>query len=108
LVAGGGFYSYYIHQGNKSDKERKFVSKSFIHTKRFNNFFKRWVQCRVGAIPRLPYFTNTKLKKIFLSFIEKVSRSKMILFLTLKFWSPGDGFIYRRKLNFVLFKNTLE
>ena len=23
VVAGGGFYSYYIHQGNKSDKERK-------------------------------------------------------------------------------------
>ena len=21
VVAGGGFYSYYIHQGNKSDKE---------------------------------------------------------------------------------------
>ena len=25
LVAGGGFYFYYIHQGNKSDKERKIV-----------------------------------------------------------------------------------
>ena len=23
VVAGGGFYFYYIHQGNKSDKERK-------------------------------------------------------------------------------------
>ena len=23
VVAGGGFYSYYIHQGNKSDKEKK-------------------------------------------------------------------------------------
>ena len=56
VVAGGGFYSYYIHQGNKSDKERKIVRKklSFMHTKRFNTFFKRWVQFRVGAIPRLP------------------------------------------------------
>ena len=27
---------------------------SFMHTKRFNTFFKRWVQFRVGAIPRLP------------------------------------------------------
>ena len=25
IVAGGGFYSYYIHQGNKSDKGRKIV-----------------------------------------------------------------------------------
>ena len=25
-----------------------------MHTKRFNTFFKRWVQFRVGAIPRLP------------------------------------------------------
>ena len=23
-----------------------------MHTKRFNTFFKRWVQFRVGAIPR--------------------------------------------------------
>ena len=52
VVAGGGFYSYYIHQGNKSDKERKIVRKklSFMHTKRFNIFFKRWVQFRVGGI----------------------------------------------------------
>jgi len=51
---GAGFYSYYIHQGNKSDKERKIVRKklSFMHTKRFNTFFKRWVQFHVG--PRLP------------------------------------------------------
>ena len=26
-VAGGGFYSYYIHQGNKSDEERNFLKK---------------------------------------------------------------------------------
>ena len=25
-----------------------------MHTKRFNTFFKRWVQFRVVAIPRLP------------------------------------------------------
>ena len=33
-----GFYSYYIHQGNKSDKERKIErkKKSFMHTNRFN------------------------------------------------------------------------
>ena len=63
VVARGGFYSYYIHQGNKSDKERKIARKklSFMHTKRFHTLFKRWVQFkysnvqfRVGAIPRLP------------------------------------------------------
>ena len=32
--ARGGFNSYFIHQGNKSDKERKIVS--YMHTKRFN------------------------------------------------------------------------
>ena len=55
VVAGGGFYSYYIRHGNKSDKERKIVRKKLcsMHTKRFNTFFKRWVQVRVGAIPRL-------------------------------------------------------
>jgi hypothetical protein len=63
VVAGGGFYYYYIHQGNKSDKERKIVRKKigFMHTKRFNNFFKRWVQFRVGAIPRRPFFKNGPL-----------------------------------------------
>ena len=29
---------------------------SFMHTKRFNTCFKKWVQFCVGAIPRLPYF----------------------------------------------------
>ena len=39
---GGGFYSYHIHQGNISYKERKFVRKklSFMHTIRFNTFLK--------------------------------------------------------------------
>ena len=59
MVAGGGFNFYYIHQGNKSDKERKIVKKrlSFMHTKRFDTFFKRWVQFRVGLIARLPINT---------------------------------------------------
>ena len=48
---GAGFYSYYIHQGNKSHKERKIVRKQlcFMHTKRFNTFLKRWVQFCVGG-----------------------------------------------------------
>ena len=28
VIAGSGFYSYYIYQGNKSDTERKIVRKS--------------------------------------------------------------------------------
>ena len=40
VFTGGGFYSYYLLQGNKSDKERKIKRKklSFMHTKRFNTF----------------------------------------------------------------------
>ena len=55
---GAGFYSYYIRQGNKSDKEREVVRKklSFMHTKRFNTFSKKWVQFHVGAIPCLPFY----------------------------------------------------
>ena len=57
MVAWGGFYSCNIHQGNRSDKERKIVRKksSFMNTNRFNTFFKRWVQFRVAAIPRLSF-----------------------------------------------------
>ena len=35
VVAGGGFYSYFIHQGNKLDKEMKIERKKlgFMHTK---------------------------------------------------------------------------
>ena len=64
--SGVGFYSYYIHQQNKSDKERKIVRNkvSFMHTKRFTTFFKRLVQLRVGAIPRLPLICM-KSKKIY-------------------------------------------
>ena len=58
VVAGGGFYSYYIQQGNTSDKERIFLKKklSFMHTKRFNTF----VHFRMGAIPNLPSFVSAK------------------------------------------------
>ena len=50
-----GFYSYYIHQGNKLDKERKIARKklSFMHRKRFNIFF------YMGAIPCGYNFTST-------------------------------------------------
>ena len=30
VIAGNGFYSYHIHQGNKSDKKRKIVRKSKV------------------------------------------------------------------------------
>ena len=35
-----------------------------MHTKRFNRFFKRWVQFRVGAIPSLPKISDVKLFNI--------------------------------------------
>ena len=43
FFAAGGFYSYYIHQWNKADKERKIVRKklSFMHAKRLKNGCKR-------------------------------------------------------------------
>ena len=61
-----GFYSYYIHQKNKLDKERKIVRKklSLMYTKRFKIFYKRWVQFRVGAIPRLPQAVPLCIKYI--------------------------------------------
>ena len=74
VAAGGGFYSYYINKGNKSDKERKIVRTkiSFIHTKRFNTSFKR-LQFRVGAIPRLLSSISMLLKKnIHLFFISNL------------------------------------
>ena len=65
VVDWGGFYCYYIHQGNKSDKERKIVKKlSFIHTKRYNTFLKRWVQFHV--YPQLTSFLFTQNKSIFI------------------------------------------
>ena len=59
VVAGVGFIPII------SDKERKIVRKmlSFMHTKRFNACFKRWVQFLVGAIPRLPFFSESNLRE---------------------------------------------
>ena len=57
MFAEGGFYLYYIPQGNKSsDEERKIIRKNlrFMYIKRFNKFIKRWGQFRMGAIPRVP------------------------------------------------------
>jgi hypothetical protein len=41
---GGGFYSYFIHQGNKLDKERKFVKKKnqFYVYKKIKYFFLKY------------------------------------------------------------------
>ena len=40
VVAGGGFYSYYNHQENKSVKEKKIVKKIILmHTKKCTTFF---------------------------------------------------------------------
>ena len=57
VVARGGFYSFYIQQGNKLYKERQIVRKklSFMNTKRLNTFFKKgcnsmWVQFHVYLI----------------------------------------------------------
>ena len=51
VVAGVGFYSYYIHQGNKDRK--KYCMKKVLCSQKDIIFFLRWVQFRVGAIPRL-------------------------------------------------------
>ena len=44
-----------------------------MHTKRFNTCFKRWVQFRVGAIPRLPQ----KRYNVYDIFIQKYSGMKL-------------------------------
>ena len=67
-----------IIQINKGKLKEK---KSFMYTKRFNTFFKTWVQFRVGAIPRLPntcalWLDNKKV--IFLSFPFLTSSEKKI------------------------------
>ena len=48
-LPGAGFYSYYIQQGNKSNKEIKIIRKkwSFMYIKRFNRFFKIWVKFHI-------------------------------------------------------------
>ena len=53
LAATGGSYSYYIHQGHKSDKERKIVRKDNFYTKVLIHVLK------LGAIPRLPTLQKT-------------------------------------------------
>ena len=49
MVAGGGLYSYSKHKGDKTDKEKKIVrlKLSFMHSKRFNRLFQKWVQFHV-------------------------------------------------------------
>ena len=70
-IAGGGHYSYYIHQGNKSDKERKIARKklSFMLTKRFNKSFKIWVHFNVYHADKCVKNTNcpTNFSKGYLS-----------------------------------------
>ena len=53
---GAGFIPIISTEGINQIKRGKIVRKklSFMHKKRFNTSFKRWVQFRVGAIPRLP------------------------------------------------------
>ena len=77
MVAGGGLYSYYIHQGNKSETERKIVRKkfSFMHTKRFNTFLKRWMQFRVVTIPRLPLVSS---RSSYLVNVQQSSLTKVL------------------------------
>ena len=60
----GGFYSYYIQQGKKSDKERKFVRKklSFMHTKGFNRCVQFIIHI-LGAIPCRCNSTSTVRRK---------------------------------------------
>ena len=67
-MVGVGFYSYYIHKGNESDKERKIVRNklSFMHTKKFNKIFKRLVKFRVVAILHLPEFNPIVIKVLLL------------------------------------------
>ena len=40
---------------------------SYMHTKRFNTFFFKWLQSRFGAIPRLlsGYWQTSKICKMF-------------------------------------------
>ena len=45
-----------------------------MHTKRFNTCFKRWVQFRVGAIPRLPKKRHTMIQRILERWLGKIYR----------------------------------
>ena len=64
---GAGFYSYYIQQGNKSDKERKIVKikLSFMLKKRFNTFLKRLGQFPFYRFCSLQSFLKI-IKRLFL------------------------------------------
>ena len=60
VIASGGFYSFYLHQGNKSDKERKIVEKSKVLCikKDLIHFFESgrnsmWVQFHVFHVGEL-------------------------------------------------------
>ena len=56
---------------------------SSMHIKRFNTFFKRWVQFRVGAIPRLPKLATNFLTFPFLLIVCCISDPPTILKLLL-------------------------
>ena len=62
------FYSYYIHQGNKSDKERKIVRKKldFMHIKRFNTIYKVWLQFHISIFWSVRFLQSVWFKKCFL------------------------------------------
>ena len=62
---GAGFIPIISTKGINQIKKGKLLKKlSFMHTKRFNTFFKGWVKFRVGAISRLPSFLCFFLNKI--------------------------------------------
>ena len=54
MIAGVGFYSYYIHQGNKSDKERKIVRKRNYAYKKIEYILLKMVAIPCGCNLRLP------------------------------------------------------
>ena len=49
---------------NQSVMMKHFFKLSFMHTKRFYTFFKRWVQFRVVAIPCLPFYHHNETSEI--------------------------------------------
>ena len=65
---GAGFIPIISTKGiNKINRKETFITKlSFMCTKRFIIFFKRWVQFRVGAIPRLIFNGSVQALVLFL------------------------------------------
>ena len=55
---GAGFIPIIFNKGINQITKGKFLEKSYMDTNRFNTFFERLVQFRVGAIPHLPFFFN--------------------------------------------------